>query len=123
MKRAITTTTENTDPTTLQERLEGLTSSIGKVGVAVAVLVFAVLTGRHFTGSTTDEQGNPLFDKRHVTFDTVLSAIVAVFHQPRHHGQHGTQVEEGHLLNREEVSRSIGRHWKVSIVLNCPRIS
>jgi len=74
-------TREKTEPTPLQERLEGLTSSIGKVGVAVAVLVFTVLTARHFTGSTRDEQGKPLFDKQHVTFNTVFSALVGIFQQ------------------------------------------
>ncbi|RLN15819.1 hypothetical protein C2845_PM02G12970 [Panicum miliaceum] len=74
-------TREKTEPTPLQERLEGLTSSIGKVGVAVAVLVFAVLTTRHFTGSTRDEQGKPLFDKQRVTFNTVFSALVGIFQQ------------------------------------------
>ncbi|XP_062204909.1 calcium-transporting ATPase 7, plasma membrane-type-like [Phragmites australis] len=76
-----TITRENTDPTPLQERLEGLTSSIGKVGIAVAVLVFAVLTARHFTGSTRNEQGKPLFDKEHVTFNSVFSALVSIFQQ------------------------------------------
>ncbi|KAJ1295556.1 hypothetical protein BS78_01G233400 [Paspalum vaginatum] len=74
-------TREKTEPTPLQERLERLTSSIGKVGVAVAVLVFAVLTARHFTGSTKDDQGNPAFDKQHVTFNTVFSAFVSIFQQ------------------------------------------
>ncbi|KAM0865029.1 hypothetical protein ACQ4PT_043544 [Festuca glaucescens] len=74
-------TKETTEPTPLQERLEGLTSSIGKIGVAVAVLVFTVLTARHFTGSTKDDQGKPLFDKGHVTFDAVFSALVAIFQQ------------------------------------------
>ncbi|GJM84554.1 hypothetical protein PR202_ga00237 [Eleusine coracana subsp. coracana] len=76
-----TITRENTEPTPLQERLEGLTSAIGKVGVAVAVLVFAVLAARHFTGSTKDEQGNPLFQKNHVTFNSVFSGLVGIFQQ------------------------------------------
>ncbi|CAM0884514.1 unnamed protein product [Alopecurus aequalis] len=74
-------TKETTEPTPLQERLEGLTASIGKIGVAVAVLVFAVLTARHFTGSTKDDQGKPLFDRGHVTFDAVFSALVGIFQQ------------------------------------------
>ncbi|CAM0948830.1 unnamed protein product [Alopecurus aequalis] len=49
-------TKETTEPTPLQERLEGLTSSFGKISVAVAMLVFAVLTARHFTGCTMDDQ-------------------------------------------------------------------
>lgn len=74
-------TREKTEPTPLQERLEGLTSSIGKVGIAVAVLVFAVLTARHFTGSTRDEQGRPAFDRQHVTFNSVFTALVGIFQQ------------------------------------------
>ncbi|WVZ58998.1 hypothetical protein U9M48_009208 [Paspalum notatum var. saurae] len=74
-------TREKTEPTPLQERLERLTSSIGKVGVAVAVLVFAVLTARQFTGSTKDDQGNPAFDKQHVTFNAVFTALVSIFQQ------------------------------------------
>nr|XP_034594622.1 calcium-transporting ATPase 7, plasma membrane-type-like [Setaria viridis] len=74
-------TREKTEPTPLQERLEGLTSSIGKVGIAVAVLVFAVLTARHFTGSTRDEQGKPTFDRQHVTFNSVFTALVGIFQQ------------------------------------------
>uniref|UniRef100_A0A0D9XJS0 Calcium-transporting ATPase n=1 Tax=Leersia perrieri TaxID=77586 RepID=A0A0D9XJS0_9ORYZ len=70
------------DPTPLQERLERLTTSIGKVGVAVAVLVFAVLTSRHFTGSTKDENGNRVFDRRRdATFNGVFSGLVGIFQQ------------------------------------------
>ncbi|EMS58368.1 Putative calcium-transporting ATPase 13, plasma membrane-type [Triticum urartu] len=74
-------TKETAEPTPLQERLERLTSSIGKIGVAVAVLVFTVLTARHFTGSTKDDQGKPLFNKGHVTFDAVFSSLVVIFQQ------------------------------------------
>ncbi|XP_037471852.1 calcium-transporting ATPase 7, plasma membrane-type-like, partial [Triticum dicoccoides] len=74
-------TKEAAEPTPLQERLERLTSSIGKIGVAVAVLVFTVLTARHFTGSTKDDQGKPLFNKGHVTFDAVFSSLVVIFQQ------------------------------------------
>nr|BAJ96750.1 predicted protein [Hordeum vulgare subsp. vulgare] len=74
-------TRENTEATPLQERLERLTSSIGKIGVAVAVLVFTVLTARHFTGSTKDDQGKPLFNKDRVTFDAVFSSLVVIFQQ------------------------------------------
>uniref|UniRef100_M8BEP9 Calcium-transporting ATPase n=1 Tax=Aegilops tauschii TaxID=37682 RepID=M8BEP9_AEGTA len=74
-------TKETAEPTPLQERLERLTSSIGKIGVAVAVLVFTVLTARHFTGSTKDDQGKPLFNKGHVTFNAVFSSLVVIFQQ------------------------------------------
>ncbi|XP_008808020.1 calcium-transporting ATPase 7, plasma membrane-type-like [Phoenix dactylifera] len=76
-----TITRETTEPTPLQERLQKLTSSIGKIGIAVAVLVFAVLMIRYFTGSTTDENGRPKFDRRKVTADGVISAIVEIFQQ------------------------------------------
>ncbi|KAL6609460.1 hypothetical protein ACP70R_039429 [Stipagrostis hirtigluma subsp. patula] len=76
-----TITRENTDPTALQERLEGLMASIGNFGVAVAVVVFAVLTARHFTGSTKDDQGRLLFDGLRATFSTVFSALVGIFQQ------------------------------------------
>ncbi|VAH21116.1 unnamed protein product [Triticum turgidum subsp. durum] len=74
-------TKETVEPTPLQQRLERLTSSIGKIGVAVAVLVFTVLTARHFTGSTKDDQGKPLFNKSHVTFDALFSSLVVIFQQ------------------------------------------
>ena len=76
-------TKETAEPTPLQERLERLTSSIGKIGVAGAVLVFTVLTARHFTGSTKDDQGKPLFNKGHVTFDAVFRSLVSIFQQVR----------------------------------------
>uniref|UniRef100_A0A452XU16 Uncharacterized protein n=1 Tax=Aegilops tauschii subsp. strangulata TaxID=200361 RepID=A0A452XU16_AEGTS len=69
------------EPTPLRERLDGLTSSMGKIRVAVAVLAFAVLTARHFTGSTKDDQGKPLFNKGHVTFDAVFSSLVSILQQ------------------------------------------
>ncbi|XP_020105106.1 putative calcium-transporting ATPase 13, plasma membrane-type [Ananas comosus] len=76
-----TITRETTEPTPLQERLSGLTSSIGKAGIAVAVLVFAVLLTRYFTGNTEDENGQPEFDKRHVSANSVVSALVGIFQQ------------------------------------------
>ncbi|WOK91558.1 hypothetical protein Cni_G00249 [Canna indica] len=74
-----TITRETTEPTPLQERLEKLTSSIGKIGIVVAVLVFAVLMVRHFTGSTKDDNGQPKFNKDKVTASNVISAIVDIF--------------------------------------------
>ncbi|XP_064959566.1 calcium-transporting ATPase 7, plasma membrane-type-like [Musa acuminata AAA Group] len=70
---------ETTEPTPLQERLERLTSSIGKIGVVVAVLVFAVLAIRYFTGSTKDENGQPRFNKNKVDAGDVISVIVSIF--------------------------------------------
>ncbi|URE15088.1 Calcium-transporting ATPase [Musa troglodytarum] len=74
-----TITRETSEATPLQERLEKLTSSIGKIGIVVAVLVFAVLMIRHFTGSTKDENGQPKFDKDKATASNVISAIVSIF--------------------------------------------
>ena len=48
-------------PATLQERLEGHTSTVGKVADAVAAVAFTVLTARHFTGCGTGMM--PLLDK------------------------------------------------------------
>ncbi|KAJ3673868.1 hypothetical protein LUZ60_005860 [Juncus effusus] len=72
---------ENTDPTPLQERLEGLTSNIGKIGVTVAILVFTVLTARYFTGNTKDENGVSEFNKHKFTADNVISGLVNIFQQ------------------------------------------
>ncbi|KAL5223614.1 hypothetical protein ABZP36_010253 [Zizania latifolia] len=54
-------TREHTDPTPLQERIEALNSSIGKIGNAVAVL-----TTRHFTGCT---------------MNALLNGLVGIFQQ------------------------------------------
>ncbi|KAI6694214.1 hypothetical protein NL676_021924, partial [Syzygium grande] len=52
---------DNSEQTPLQARLNKLTSSIGKVGLAVAFLVLVVLLIRYFTGNTEDESGNREF--------------------------------------------------------------
>ncbi|CBI25052.3 unnamed protein product, partial [Vitis vinifera] len=48
---------DTNERTPLQARLDKLTSSIGKVGLAVAFLVLVVLLIRYFTGHTKDENG------------------------------------------------------------------
>ncbi|KAG6471342.1 calcium-transporting ATPase 7, plasma membrane-type-like [Zingiber officinale] len=72
-------TRETSEPTPLQERLQGLTSSIGKIGIAVAAVVFAVLVIRYFTGSTKGDDGRPKFDKHNAKASDVISGLVDMF--------------------------------------------
>ncbi|MQL80083.1 hypothetical protein Taro_012532 [Colocasia esculenta] len=73
-----TVTQESNEPTPLQERLEGLTTTIGKVGTAVAVVVLLALVIRYFTGSTKDENGNREFDKNNTSVDKVVNGLVGI---------------------------------------------
>ncbi|OMO99638.1 Cation-transporting P-type ATPase [Corchorus olitorius] len=69
----------DTDETTpLQARLNKLTSSIGKVGLAVAFLVLVVLLVRYFTGNTTDEFGNREFNGSKTKRDDIINAVVGI---------------------------------------------
>lgn len=76
-----TITRDNNEDTPLQERLQGLTSKIGKLGVTVAVLVFTVLMIRYYTGSTKDENGVSEFNKHSVSFGKIVSGLVNIFQQ------------------------------------------
>ncbi|KAL5712489.1 P-type Ca(2+) transporter [Ranunculus cassubicifolius] len=49
---------DSKERTPLQARLDTLTSSIGKIGLAVATFVLIVLLVRYFTSNTEDDQGN-----------------------------------------------------------------
>ncbi|XP_050225493.1 putative calcium-transporting ATPase 13, plasma membrane-type [Mercurialis annua] len=72
--------TRNLDEQTpLQERLNKLTSYIGKAGLAVAVLVFAVLTIRYFTGNTRDEYGHREYNGSKTKVNSVLNSLVEFF--------------------------------------------
>nr|XP_010923516.1 putative calcium-transporting ATPase 13, plasma membrane-type [Elaeis guineensis] len=62
--------------TPLQERLQKLTSSIGKIGVTIACIVLAVLSIRYFTGGTKDDNGQKEFNRRTATFDDVMNDMV-----------------------------------------------
>ncbi|CAN4091238.1 unnamed protein product [Withania somnifera] len=64
--------------TPLQERLNKLTSSIGKVGLLVAFLVLVVLLVRYFTGTTIDENGNKEFNGSKTSSDDVINAVVGI---------------------------------------------
>ncbi|XP_050240739.1 putative calcium-transporting ATPase 13, plasma membrane-type [Quercus robur] len=67
---------DTNEQTPLQVRLNKLTSSIGKVGLAVAFLVLVVLLVRYFTGNTTDENGNKEFNGSSTKVDDILNAVV-----------------------------------------------
>ncbi|KAL2229968.1 UNVERIFIED_CONTAM: putative calcium-transporting ATPase 13, plasma membrane-type [Sesamum indicum] len=66
------------EQTPLQARLNKLTSSIGKVGLAVAFLVLVVLLVRYFTGNTRDENGNKEFNGNKTRVDDVINAVVGI---------------------------------------------
>ncbi|PKI77764.1 hypothetical protein CRG98_001812, partial [Punica granatum] len=69
---------DETEQTPLQARLNKLTSSIGKVGLAVAFLVLVVLLVRYFTGTTKDENGNPEFVSGVSTTDDIVNGVVGI---------------------------------------------
>lgn len=74
-------TRDSNEQTPLQERLNTLTSSIGKVGLAVAFFVLVVMLIRYFTGNTQNDNGYTEFngvdtDLNHV-FNSVLRIVSA----------------------------------------------
>lgn len=71
-------TRDTNEQTPLQARLNRLTSSIGKVGLAVAFLVLVVLFIRYFTGTTKDENGNPKFKGGKTKFDDIFNSVVEI---------------------------------------------
>jgi len=66
------------EQTPLQARLNKLTSSIGKVGLTVAVLVLAVLMIRYFTGNTRDDNGRKEYIGCQTKFSDVLDSVVGI---------------------------------------------
>lgn len=66
------------EQTPLQARLNKLTSSIGKVGLAVAFVVLVVLLARYFTGNTEDENGNKGYNGKKTKTDDVINAVVGI---------------------------------------------
>ncbi|XP_019191317.1 PREDICTED: putative calcium-transporting ATPase 13, plasma membrane-type [Ipomoea nil] len=68
----------SSEPTPLQVRLNKLTSSIGKVGLAVAFLVLVVLLVRYFTGHTKDDNGNKEFNGSKTKADDVINSVVGI---------------------------------------------
>ncbi|XP_035548409.1 putative calcium-transporting ATPase 13, plasma membrane-type [Juglans regia] len=69
---------DTNEQTPLQARLNKLTSSIGKVGLAVAFLVLVVLLVRYFTGNTEDEKGNREFNGSKTKVDDIVNAVVKI---------------------------------------------
>ncbi|ONI26414.1 hypothetical protein PRUPE_1G023200 [Prunus persica] len=69
---------DTNEQTPLQARLNMLTSSIGKVGLVVAFLVFIVLLVRYFTGNTQDENGNQEYNGSKTKVDDILNAVVEI---------------------------------------------
>ncbi|KAL3724808.1 hypothetical protein ACJRO7_029902 [Eucalyptus globulus] len=69
---------DNSEQTPLQARLNKLTSSIGKVGLAVAFLVLLVLLIRYFTGNTQDAYGNKEFIAGQTTGNNIINSVVGI---------------------------------------------
>ncbi|MFQ6632507.1 hypothetical protein Gotur_009168, partial [Gossypium turneri] len=69
---------ETNEHTPLQARLNKLSSSIAKVGLAVAFPVLVVLLVRYFTGHTKDEKGNREFNRSKTKTSDIINAIVGI---------------------------------------------
>lgn len=69
---------DSDERTPLQARLDKLTSSIGKVGLAVAFLVLVVLLARYFTGNTKDENGIKEYNGSNTDIGDVFNAVVSI---------------------------------------------
>ncbi|KAK1412585.1 hypothetical protein QVD17_33957 [Tagetes erecta] len=72
-------TGDNNEQTPLQSRLNKLTSSIGKVGLAVAFLVLVVMLIRYFTGHTKDENGNQEYNGKRTSVNQILDSVTGIF--------------------------------------------
>ncbi|PWA35655.1 hypothetical protein CTI12_AA607500 [Artemisia annua] len=70
---------ENSEETPLQARLNKLTSSIGKVGLAVAFLVLFVMLVRYFTGHSEDENGNREYNGKRTSVNEILDSVTGIF--------------------------------------------
>lgn len=66
------------EETPLQARLTKLTSFIGKIGLAVALLVLAVLLVRYFTGNTKDDKGNREYVRGKTKSDSIINSVVNI---------------------------------------------
>lgn len=69
---------ESDEETPLQARLNKLTSSIGKIGLAVAAAVLVALLVRYFTGNTKDGGGNKEFNGNKTKFDDVMNSVMDI---------------------------------------------
>ncbi|KAK0582913.1 hypothetical protein LWI29_031032 [Acer saccharum] len=70
---------DSNERTPLQARLDRLTSSIGTVGLVVALLVLVVLLIRYFTGNTKDENGAKEYNGGKTDIDDVFNAVIRIF--------------------------------------------
>lgn len=68
----------SSEETPLQTRLKKLTSSIGKVSLAVAFLVLVVLLVRYFTGHTEDGNGIKDFNGSKTKAYNVINSVVGI---------------------------------------------
>ncbi|XVF42180.1 hypothetical protein PTKIN_Ptkin01aG0339200 [Pterospermum kingtungense] len=66
------------EETPLQARLNKLTSFIGKIGLAVALLVLAVLLFRYFTGNTKDDKGNTEYIRGKTKRDSIMNSVLDI---------------------------------------------
>ncbi|KAI8522969.1 hypothetical protein RHMOL_Rhmol13G0038500 [Rhododendron molle] len=69
---------DSNERTPLQTRLDKLTSSIGKAGLSVALLVLLVLLIRYFTGNTNDKNGNQEFNGSRTDINDVFNSVVHI---------------------------------------------
>ncbi|XWS64693.1 hypothetical protein CRYUN_Cryun05aG0025200 [Craigia yunnanensis] len=69
---------ESDEETPLQARLNKLTSFIGKIGLAVAILVLAVLLIRYFTGNTKDDKGNIEYIRGKTKLGSIMNSVVDI---------------------------------------------
>ncbi|KAL5988709.1 Calcium-transporting ATPase 12, plasma membrane-type [Asimina triloba] len=67
------------EETPLQERLNRLTSYIGKIGLSVAAVVLVVMLVRYFTGHTTDKNGNREFYAGKTKTGAILNKVSDIF--------------------------------------------
>ncbi|CAI9781214.1 unnamed protein product [Fraxinus pennsylvanica] len=71
-------TKDSNEQTSLQERLNKLTTSIGKVGLSVAFLVLVVMLIRYFTGNTKDENGNREYNGRRIYLNDIFNFVLRI---------------------------------------------
>ncbi|KAL3724823.1 hypothetical protein ACJRO7_029916 [Eucalyptus globulus] len=69
---------DSSEQTPLPARLNKLTSSIGKVSLAVNFLILVVLLIRYFTGNTQDKNGNQEFVVGQTTGHNIINSVVGI---------------------------------------------
>ncbi|XP_026412910.1 putative calcium-transporting ATPase 13, plasma membrane-type [Papaver somniferum] len=74
-----TITSDSDERTPLQERLDRLTSYIGKIGLTVAFLVLFVLLVRYFTGNTQREDGKGKeYTGSNTKTDDIINSVIRI---------------------------------------------